>query len=126
MRKKFKVEENRDAGMALMLLMLLIRLIGNVYISDWILIFILIITILIPGILYPFSFIWYNFSHFLGNIISFIFLNVIYWFIVFPIALIRHLMGKDSLLIRKFRRTNSTVFIERNYTFTQKDMLNTF
>jgi len=46
--------------------------------------------------------------------------------LVVPVALIRKMMGKDTLRLRQFKKDNHSVFHERNYTFTVKDLTNTF
>ncbi|MCX7986084.1 MAG: SxtJ family membrane protein [Bacteroidales bacterium] len=126
MRKTFSKKENQDAGLALLLLILLIKILGNITLPDTLLLTLLLIALLIPKIFFPFSFLWYNLSDLLGHIASFIFLNVVYWIFVVPMALVRKLLGKDPLKLKKFKKGDESVFHERNYTFTPKDMSNTF
>ena len=126
MRTQFTDKEQRDAGLALLLLLLLLRMMNLFTFSDVILVFVLLLIILLPRILYPFAFLWYNLADIMGHVVSFIFLNVVYWLLVVPMALIRKIMGKDSLRLRQFKKNTHSVFHERNYTFTANDLTNTF
>ncbi|MGC8804008.1 MAG: hypothetical protein ACP5PS_09620, partial [Bacteroidales bacterium] len=57
---------------------------------------------------------------------SFLFLNVVYWLLVVPVAIARRILRKDTLRLRQFKKKTHSVFHERNYTFTAKDLTNTF
>ncbi|MEJ5264623.1 MAG: hypothetical protein WHT29_04850 [Bacteroidales bacterium] len=126
MRTQFTKKEHQDAGLALLLLIILLRIFHVVTVPDPVLIAVIFLIILIPSVWYPFSFLWYNLSEVLGRIVSMVFLNVVYWLLVVPVALIRRMLGKDSLQLQKFKKNSPSAFIERNFTFTNKDLTNTF
>ncbi|HOK51511.1 MAG TPA: hypothetical protein PKY76_01960 [Bacteroidales bacterium] len=126
MRTQFTKKEHQDAGLALLLLIILLRIFHVVTVPDPVLVAVILLIILIPSVWYPFSFLWYNLSDALGRIVSMVFLNIVYWLLVVPVALIRRMLGKDSLQLQKFKKNSPSAFIERNYTFTSKDLTNTF
>jgi hypothetical protein len=123
MKYKFLKKEYTDSGLALTLILLLIKLFFKVPISDiWIIIF-LILTMTIPRIFYPFTILWLNFSDFLGQIMSKVILFFVYILFVIPVALIRRILGKDSLKLKLFKNnSDKSVFISRNHLFTAEDM----
>jgi hypothetical protein len=126
MRTKFSAKEHRDAGLALMLLMLLVRVMGKVHVADALLVFVLLLTMVAPALLYPFSWLWYNISDVLGRMASLLLLNLVYWLLLVPVAVVRKMMGRDSLKLRQFKKSKDSVFHQRNYTFTSQDLSNTF
>lgn len=126
MRFHFTLKEHQNAGLALLLLLLLIKVLFSAFVPDAVLIAVILITSLLPRLLFPFSVLWYNLSDILGHIISYLFLNVVYWLLVVPIALARKAWGKDSLKIKQYKKNHHSVFHERNYTFTSKDLSNIF
>ena len=86
-----KITKNKsiDTGMALVLICLLLaNVFFNIHVLNLWAIGILIVVMSIPSILKPFAFIWFNFSHFLGNIVSKILLSSIFFIIVVPMGLI--------------------------------------
>lgn len=126
MRRQFTSKEHKDTGLALVLLLLLLRIMHVFSCPDTVLIGLLLVIILLPACLYPFSFLWYNLADAMGHVASFVFLNVVYWLLVVPVAIVRKMLGKDSLKLRQFKKGTQSVFHERNYTFTVKDLTNTF
>jgi hypothetical protein len=126
MKTKFTKKENSDSGLAL----IVILLIGYIFLKWKILIpLTLVVTIILmiyPEILYPFTILWLNFSDLLGKITSRILLSFIFFIMVFPVALIQKMMGKDLLKLKQFKKDNSSVFKERNHKFTASDLENPF
>jgi hypothetical protein len=126
MKTKFTKKENSDSGLAL----IVILLIGYIFLKWKILIpLTLVVTIILmiyPEILYPFTILWLNFSDLLGKITSRILLSFIFFIMVFPVALIQKMMGKDLLKLKQFKKDNSSVFMERNHKFTAADLENPF
>lgn len=63
---------------------------------------------------------WFKLAEGLGWINSRILLSIIFFFILFPMSLIRRLTSQDNLLLKKKKRT--TTFVERNHTYEKRDM----
>ena len=87
----------------------------------------LIVTMTCPIILKPFAFVWFNLSHHMGTVISKALLTAIFLGLVIPIGIVLKLIGKDSMLTRKWKDgSGASVMIERNHIYTSKDLKNPF
>ena len=87
----------------------------------------LIVTMTCPIILQPFAFVWLNFSHFLGTILSKVMLSVFFFGLVIPVGVILKLIGKDSMCKKNWKDgSDASVMIERNHLYTSDDIKNPF
>ena len=111
-----------DAGMAAVLIMLLIGLFTGRVIFYQIGIPLLVINMIIPKFFYPFAIFWFGFSGLIGDLLSKVILSCVYIFIVIPVGLIRKLARKDPLNLRSFKRTDHSVMIVRDHSFTSSDL----
>lgn len=87
-------------------------------------------AVLLLAMLWPSSMIWparlwYGLAHALGAVMSRILLSVIYLTIVLPVALLRRLIGKDSMRLRAWRG-KGTAFVTRGHTFVKDDLANPY
>ena len=123
-----KITENqkKDTGLALILLFLIIGLLTNNLLFFKMTIPIILITMLIPSVLYPIAIVWFTLSNFLGFFISKIILSVIFIILIIPFGLIRRLFGKDNLRLGQFKVSKKSVLINKNHTFTRKDIIKPF
>ena len=123
-----KITENqkKDTGLALILLFLIIGLLTNNLLFFKMTIPIILITMLIPSVLYPIAIVWFTLSNFLGFFISKIILSVIFIILIIPFGLIRRLFGKDNLRLEQFKVSKKSVLINKNHTFTRKDIIKPF
>ena len=100
------------------------------YYEEWSLIVpalgVLFLGLLLPLIFYPLAFLWFGLSKVLGFISSHILLILAFFLLVVPIGTIRKWMGKDSLLLKKFKKETSSVFKNRDHLFDLDDLRNTF
>ena len=120
-KTSFSKKEHVDSGLALLLLTLLLGLWVNQHYAIRIAIAELIVILVAPVMLYPFTFLWLTFSELLGSIMSRLLLTFIFIVFVCPVGLIRKAMGKDALSLRKFKNDKQSVFTERNHSFTKSD-----
>ncbi|MGE5394374.1 MAG: hypothetical protein ACM3P1_06485 [Candidatus Saccharibacteria bacterium] len=120
-KTSFLKKEHVDSGLALALLILLLGLWLNPQVGIRVAIAELIIVLTVPVILYPFTFLWLNLSELLGSIMSRVLLTVIFIVFVCPVGLIRKALGKDALLLRRFKKEQGSVFTERNHSYTKSD-----
>ncbi len=126
MKTRFTHKENIDSGLALVLILLLS---GIIWKHGWTIkvsVFCILIIMIKPTLFYPFTFIWLNISDILGKTMSRIILTVVFLLFVIPVGFIRKISGKDNLKLDQFRKSDKSVFIERNHTFTKDDMLNPY
>ena len=115
-------KQSSDTGMAMVLIFLLIGFFTGNSMFFKIAIPILVINMIVPMFYYPFAFIWLGFSNLLGTIMSKIILTVVYLIMVIPVGIFRRLLGKDSLQLSKFKKSNESVMKIRNHVFLSADI----
>ena len=115
-------DQAKDSGMAIILILLLIGFFTNKDLFYKIAILVLLMNMIFPMFYYPFAIIWFGLSNLLGTIVSKILLSAVFFIIVLPIALLRRLFGKDSLLLKKFKKSNESVMKTRNQTYVAADL----
>lgn len=120
--KSVSDEQSKDAGMALVLICLLVWYFFKVEVFVALSILLLILTMIAPKVYKPFAKIWFELATTIGTVMSKILLSLIYFFIVTPVALIRKLMGADSLQLKKWKNGTESVLQSRNHTFVGKDI----
>ena len=86
----------------------------------------ILITIILPVIFYPFALVWFGLSELLSIVSPAIILAIIFFLIVTPVGLIRRLLGKDSMRLKQFKKDKRSVMIDRNHLYTESDFLHTF
>ncbi|MBT5530338.1 MAG: hypothetical protein HOK35_14345 [Cytophagia bacterium] len=119
---KFTKKQCQDSGLALSLILLIIgSYTKNTYYFEATLP-IVIITMVVPVLMYPFTILWMNFAVILGFISPKIILSVVFFIIVFPTAMVRRLLGKDSLKLKGFKKSSESIFIDRDKTFIANDL----
>jgi hypothetical protein len=126
LKKIIKVEIDinraRDTGMAMVLILLVLELYlgGLIYLK--IALAILVVNMMVPQIFTPLAYVWFGLAHFLGTFASKILLFVVYSLVVLPVGLVRRVMGKDAMLIKKWKLGNESVFKTRNHLYTASDI----
>lgn len=86
----------------------------------------LAITILVPRLFHPLAWIWFGFSKILGEINIRILLTLVFVLVVLPVGLWRKRRGRDSLLLRRFKKDDASVMVVRNHLYTKEDLQHTF
>ena len=125
-RTSFSKKEHVDSGLALLLLTLLLGIwIDPKVALQWAIGEVLII-LTVPMILYPFTFLWLNISDLMGKIMSKVILTAVFIVMVCPVGLVRKALGKDTLLLKKFKSDDGSVFMDRNHKFTKTDFTTSF
>ncbi|MDH3327730.1 MAG: SxtJ family membrane protein [Desulfobulbaceae bacterium] len=119
---KISQDQAKDTGMAMVLICLLIMLFSgrNLFLVPAIAV--LVLTMTWPAFFKPVARLWLGFSHFLGSIVSKILLSVLFFVIVTPIGLVRRFAGADSLKLKDWRTGTTSSFIDRNKTYSAKDL----
>lgn len=115
-------DKARDTGMAMVLILLLIELYVGSGLYFKIAIPVLIVNMIVPQIFYPIAYIWFGFAQVMGTFVSKILLFIVFAVIVLPVALLRRLFGKDSLLLKKWNSKNESIFKTRDHLFTSSDI----
>jgi uncharacterized membrane protein len=123
---RFSKKEHVDSGLALLLLTLLIGLWINPADALRLAIAEVLLILIAPVLIYPFTFFWLNLSDILGRVMSKVLLTVIFIVVVCPVALIRKALAKDTLQLKKFKTNAGSVFTDRNHQFTKTDFTTSY
>lgn len=115
-------EKAKDTGMAIVLILLLLELFLGSGIYFKIAIPVLILDMTIPKLFIPFAYIWFGFAQLIGTFVSKILLFVVFSIIVLPIALLRKMLGKDSLKLKNWNTNVESVFNTRDHLFSASDI----
>jgi len=111
-----------DAGMAAVLIVLLIGLFTRKAIFYQIGIPLLVVNMIIPVFFFPFAILWFGLSGLMGDILSRVILSIVYIFVVLPVGFIRKLAGKDPLNLRNFKSADHSVMINRDHLYSSDDL----
>lgn len=117
----FLKKEHVDSGLALLLLTLLFGVGFNEPVAQRVAIAEVLALLIAPVLLYPFTFLWLNLSDLLGRFMSKVILTVVFLLMVCPVGLVRKVMGKDTLLLKKFKSGDGSVFTNRGEDYTKTD-----
>ena len=120
--REVKLQQARDTGMAMVLICLLVMLALP---RPWLLyltIGLLVVNMTFPQLFMPVARLWFGLARLVGAVMSRMILTVIFFTVVTPIAIIRRLAGADALQLKKWRTSSSSVFTERQQTFTAVDL----
>jgi hypothetical protein len=120
-------EKDRNTGMALTLLCLLVFLLGQRN-PVWIMLAValLAVSMTFSTVLRPLAIAWYGLSGLMGSIVSRILVTLIFAFVVCPVALVRRALGKDDLLLKQFKKGSGSVLQTRNHRVIAGDLDNPF
>jgi len=121
LRTHFSKKEHSDSGLALLLITLIMGFWYNLHLASQVAIAEVLVLLVAPVLVFPFTFLWLNISDLLGKVLSKIILTIIFFLFVWPVALIRKAIGKDTLRLKDFKKNTNSVFTERNQTFTKTD-----
>ena len=122
MRKKITKKQTTDAGMAAVLILLIVGLYTQQSIYYKIAVGALLINMIVPEVYYAFAIFWFGLAKVLGAIVPKILLSVIFFLLVVPVGLLRKISGKDSLLLTKFKKSTQSVLKVRNHTYSVSDI----
>ena len=121
---KLTREKNLEAALAICAGMLVLYWIfDNTY-------FLIAATVVgVSALLSPFlakmiAWFWYKLAETLGRINGFIILTVLFFFFLTPLAWLSKLFKKDDLQLKRKTKPEESYFIERNHSFTKKDLEN--
>lgn len=112
----------RDTCLALTLLLLIIFCFSDKIIFCYLAIAMLLMGMIFPNALKPLAKLWYGLAEILGSVVSKIILIFVFVLVVAPIAIIRQLIGKDAMLLKQWKQSESSCFVERNHTYKSEDL----
>lgn len=119
-------DKSKDAGLALVLICLLLAYFGDLRAALLIGLVLLVVTMTAPALFGPFARLWFGLSHALGTLMSKIILTILYWIMVVPVGLLRRALGKDAMRLKDWRNGSHSVLRVRKHTFTAADLDNPY
>lgn len=121
-RTRFEKAQHRDAGLAMVLILLLVGIFTGH--SQWYLpaFVVLMLALLFPLIFYPFSVVWYALSEVMGRVMSAVVLTALFCILIVPTGVVRRLAGKDTLRLKQFGKQAATAFSQRDINFAKTDV----
>lgn len=119
-------DQARDTGMAMVLICLLLAYWGHHPQFLPLAIALLLLTMAWPKIFRPLAVLWFGLSHIMGNVVSKVFLTILFFGLVTPIGLIRRMLGKDSLQLRQWKKDTGSVLVQREGAFRPEDLVNPY
>lgn len=115
-------DKARDSGMAMVLILLILGLYLDEIIYFKYAVLSLLLTMTAPMAYKYIAIIWFAGSNILGFVVSKIILALIFFVFVFPVGFMRKILGKDSLKLKQFKKSKSSVMVERNHMYGKKDI----
>jgi hypothetical protein len=120
--RTMNVEKCKDSGLALVLICLICYQVWKQPFLIPAAIGLLLVAMTYPLIFKPFARLWFGLSMMLGTIVSRIVLTVIFFAIIYPVALLRRLMGKDPMQLKGWKKGRESVFRRRDHRYELEDM----
>ena len=120
--KSITRDECRDAGLAMVVGLLLAQLATT---RDGLVpaaLVVLILAMAVPAIFRPLALVWFALAHAIGFVSSKILLTAVFFLIVTPMGLLRRLSGKDALRLRAFKASDASVMVTRHQVVSAADL----
>ena len=119
-------KEMSDSGQALALICLIICLLSANRLWVWAALVVLVLNMASPSFFRWFAFLWLNFSHLAGGVVSKAIMTLEFFLLVLPVGAIRRAMGKDALGLQKWRQGDVSVFVVRDHLYKPEDLRNPY
>lgn len=82
----------------------------------------LALTLLIPQIYTPFTWLWFKLGEILGKAMTFFILLIVFVGVVTPIGKIRSILKKDTLQLKEFGKNSKSAFAESHKIYSASDL----
>lgn len=113
---------NRDTGLGMVLLALLLYGFTSAVVLLPIAIVLLLFSLLWPSFFRPVARPWLALSERIGAVMSVVILTGLFFLLVTPIGLVRRLFGADPMQLRSWRQGDGSVFRRRDHLFVSADL----
>ena len=122
MKNRITKERARDAGLAMVLILLLVLLLGGQRFLLLPAILCLVLVMTVPAVFGWWARVWFGFSHLLGTVVSRVLLTVVFYAMAVPVGILRRLGGADPMRLKLWKQGSGSVFVDRNHTMTGRDI----
>jgi hypothetical protein len=115
-------EQVKDTGLAIALIALIIAYLKDMNQFLLAAIILIVIDMTFPFLFRPIARIWFGIANIIGSIVSRLVLTLVFFLVVTPVAILRKWMKKDSLMLKRWKRENDSVFEKRFYQYDSNDL----
>ena len=120
--KNISISQSRDAGLALVLISLILAWVVSTQYFLPLGIGLLVVTMTVPSLFRPFAKFWFGLSHPLGTVVSRNLLTVLFYAMVTPVGIIRRLLGKDAMQLKSWKKDHTSVLQNREHREPPADL----
>ena len=124
--KIISIDQAKDTGMAMVLIILLISFLLEKPHYITLAIFLLLINMVWPIFFKPIAKLWIGLSLMMGTVMSTIILSIVFFLLVVPVGMIRKSFGKDSMQLKKWKNGKDSVLVVRDHEITLEDIQNPY
>lgn len=117
-----KRQKATDGGLALVLILLIIAWVDSHNLFVGAAAAGVLLCMVAPLVFTPFAVLWFGLSRAMGMVMSRVVLTLVYFLVVMPVGLVRRVMGADPMLLKRWKKNDGTVFVDRQHTFSAKDI----
>ena len=122
MKKQDRVEQARDTGLAMCMLLLLLSYFGKYFQLIPVAILLLFLSMAWPDVFAPLSKWWFKLSSGISAIMSRVIITLLFFAIVTPVGFLRRLFGADPMQFKKWKKGKGSVLWVRDKTIEAKDL----
>jgi hypothetical protein len=115
-------QKAKDTGLAILLILLLAAQLTENITLILPAIGILVLAMVWPAIFKPLAPLWFGLAYLLGTVVSKCLLTLLFFVLVTPIGALRQIFGSDPMKLKDWKNGQGSVLLERNHTFTKKDI----
>jgi hypothetical protein len=119
---KSPLDQDKDTGLLLCLILLVI----STYTHKQNLLppamAILLVAMLRPSLFHPLARPWFGLSRLLGKVSSKLILTLVFFLVLTPMGLLRRATGKDAMRLKNWKGGEKTALIERNHQYVASDL----
>jgi len=124
--KIISIDQAKDTGMAMVLIILLISSLLEKPQYITLAIFLLLINMVWPIFFKSIAKLWIGLSLMMGTVMSTIILSIVFFLLVVPVGMIRKSFGKDSMQLKKWKNGRDSVLVVREHEITLEDIQNPY
>ena len=121
-KKTPSVEQAKDTGLAMVLILLLSVHLGKKEFLILPAIGVLVVTMTWPAVFTPLARVWFGLSHIMGSVVSKVLLTIVFFVVATPVGLFRRLCGSDAMRCKAWKDGATTAFVERQHEFSREDL----
>ncbi len=122
MKRTHAIDQDRDTGLAFVLLSLIVIYLAKSYGLLPLPIALLTITMTWPAFFKPLARTWFGLSRVIGTVMSKIILAVIFFGIITPVGVMRRIFGADPMRLKRWKKDDGSVLRIRNSKMEAKDL----